>query len=156
MKKIALLIGLATGISLTAQDNVLGIGAGINQSLETGGGTAVGGSATFQRGFGENLTGGLELGFWSNSGISTIQGGPRIDYYFTSAFNGLHAGLAPLFSSTSGLKALTFNLNVGYTHPLNDNMLLDFTAFPNLNLSLETGGGTTKGVGARVGLGFKL
>jgi hypothetical protein len=155
MKKITLFISLVFGISLTAQ-NVIGIGAGINQSLETGGGTSIGGSAMFQRGFGDNLVGGLEAGFWSASGVSTIQAGPRVDYYFKSAFDGFHAGIAPLFASTSGFKAVAINLNIGYTHSLNDKMLLDVTAFPNIAMSLETGGGSPKGVGARVGIGFKL
>ena len=110
----------------------------------------------FHRGFGSNLAGGIEVGFWTNSGISTIQAGPRVDYYFKGVFDGFHAGIAPLFASTSGLKAIAINLNIGYTHPLNDKMLLDFTAFPNIAMSMETGGGSAKGVGARVGIGFKL
>jgi hypothetical protein len=110
----------------------------------------------FHRGFGSNLAGDVEVGFCTNSGISTIQAGPRVDYYFKSVFDGFHAGIAPLFASTSRFKAVAINLNIGYTHSLNDKMLLDVTDFPNISMSLETGGGSPKGVGARVDIGFKL
>lgn len=35
-------------------------------------------------------------------------------------------------------------------------MLLDVAAFPKIGMSLETCGGSPKGVGARVFIGFKL
>jgi hypothetical protein len=110
----------------------------------------------FQRGFGSNLAGDVEVDFWTNSGISAIQDGLRVDYYFKGAFDGFKAGITPLIASSSGVKAVAINLNIGYTHSLNDKILLDVTAFPNIAMSFETCGGSPKGVGDRVGIGFKL
>jgi len=168
MKKIFLFIAVILSANLVFGQNVLSLRGGISQQFESGSPLLFGPGASFQRGINENIALGLnfDFHFGSKSGISYTQMNfePRFDYYFNGVFNGFHAGSNFAFNivgasvggvSTSA-KAIHLGATLGYTHPLSDKMLLDFTSGFGNTMSIETGGGSSFGIRPAVSLGFKL
>lgn len=165
MKKIALLITtIALAYTVNAQ-NVLSLRGGLSKQFETGSVTFFGPGASFQHGLNENMAIGLNFDYhFGEASTSLMNIEPRFDYYLNSVFNGFHIGSNIGFNNYSqslggvsfSAKALQLGANLGYTHPLSENMLIDIACGAGLGMSLESGGSSNFGVRPALSLGYKF
>ena len=160
MKKITLLLAIALSTAAFSQ-NVISLRGNLAKEFETGSITLFGPGASFQHALNENMAFGLNFDYLvGESSYSMMNIEPRFDYYLNSMFDGLHVGSNIGFNNYSessvSFKALQLGALIGYTHPLNDNLHIDFSTGAGLGMSLETGGGSNFGIRPTLSIGYKL